>query len=454
MPLRDLLLAGFVFTMLPVCFARPWIGILMWTWIGMMNPQWLTFGFAYEMPWAMMTGVATLAGLVFARDRKPVPWNAQLVLMVLLLGYFAATTYTAWVPDAAYEKLKLVLKVVLMAIVGTTLIYSHHRIRWLLMVIVVSIGFYGVKGGLWAIATGGGNMVHGPDGGFIQGNNAIGLALVMVIPMMLALARNERRAWARRALVMSAAISAVAVVCTYSRGAMLGLAAIAPFLLFKSRSKIAAVLILVPVLTIAVMYAPEKVFDRAQTIATYQQDGSAMQRLAAWSAGWNVAVERPLTGAGFDFYFVSDPHRWLAYVGPSYRSYLSNSCAAHSIYFQVLGEHGFVALALYLALLLSTLRSCSRLAKQAAADPALAWVGHYASAIRVGMIGYMVTGAFLSFANFDLAWVYYTFTAILARELAMQAAAGPRVGAGKGARAVRMPAAGGGKLRPATATGG
>lgn len=416
--MRDLLLATIVFALLPLCFVRPWIGILLWTWIGMMGPQWLTFGFAQDVQWAMIVGATTIAGIAFSRDRKPIPWNMQLALMVVLGAYFAFTTVFAWVPDAALEQLKLVMKVIFMAILGTTVIYGRQRIRWLLIVIVLSIAYYGIKGAIWVIATGGGNMVVGPDGGFFQGNNAIGIGLLMAIPVMLALAREDRRKWVRGFLNGAVLLSCISVVFTYSRGAMLGLAASAPLMFLSTRRKLIAVIVLAPIVTAAVMFAPEKIFDRAETIATYEQDRSAMQRLLAWSVAWNIALEHPLVGAGYNFDSSTDQERWLSYGDPEFRDYLAYSRAAHSMYFQILGEHGFIALALYLTLLFSTLRRCTQLRKCTTGDPDLEWVGNYAVAIRIALVGYMVAGAFYSAANFELAWVYYSFTAILGREIA------------------------------------
>ena len=77
MPFRDLLMAVTVFGSLPLCFMRPWVGILMWSWIGYMNPHRLAFGFAYGFPWAWLVAVVTLAGLVLTRDRRPLPARAK-----------------------------------------------------------------------------------------------------------------------------------------------------------------------------------------------------------------------------------------------------------------------------------------------------------------------------------------------------------------------------------------
>src|SRR5215470_12258031 len=60
--MRDLLILGFVFAMLPFCFFRPYIGALMWVWISLMNPHRLTWGPAYGFPFAMLVAVTTMAG--------------------------------------------------------------------------------------------------------------------------------------------------------------------------------------------------------------------------------------------------------------------------------------------------------------------------------------------------------------------------------------------------------
>jgi putative inorganic carbon (HCO3(-)) transporter len=416
--MRDVLLAALVFGLLPVCFARPWIGVLVWYWIGMMSPQWFMWGFARDFRWAAVVGGVTLAGLLFTRDRKPIPWNAQLVLMVLILAYFTFTTFFAWVPDAAWEKWGLVAKVILMTLITTMAIYGRKRIGWLLAVISLSVGFYGIKGGMWSLFVSGGEYsVRGPEGGFMTMNNGIGIGLLMVLPVLLALAREHAAAWQRWSFRLAAGLCAVSIVFTYSRGALLGLAASMLIMFLRSERKFLAVLAIVPVIVVASFWVPEKLFDRAETISTYDKDNSVLQRFQAWTVAWNIALESPITGGGFDFDSTSDTRRWFSYGAPDIYQTMDLVQSAHSIYFQILGQHGFVALGLYLLLMISTLWNCNRLVTRAVNDPKGRWIANYASAIQISLVGYMVSGAFVSTAYFDLAWIYYAFTAILGREL-------------------------------------
>jgi len=440
--MRDLLFAAIVFGLLPVCFLRPWIGFLVWTWLSMMSPHRLLWGFALDMRWSLFVGCATLAGLLFTRDRKSVPWNTQLVLMAVLLAYFTFTSLFAWEPDAAWEKWSLVTKVIVMAILATMVIYGRDRIRWLLTVIALSVGYYGIKGGIWVIATGGVYSVQGPDAGFMTMANGIGIGLLMVVPIMLALMREHPHKWQRWGFGLAAGLSTLSIVFTYSRGALLGLAASASFMFMRSKRKLLIALAFAPVIFAGILWAPDKLFERAETIGTYEQDNSAMQRIHTWIVAWNIALDSPITGAGFEFDYTSDRDRWFRYGAPDIRQHMDLVQSAHSIYFQVLGQHGFVALGLWLFLMFSTLWKCKRLAKRTEGDPELEWIGNYASAIRISLIGYMVSGAFVSTAYFDLAWVYYSFTAILSRELPEHAGATQKLAMSEqGAPAQTAPAA-------------
>ena len=445
--MRDIVLTVLIFALLPVCIWRPWLGVIVWNWFGLMNPHRLTWSYAYDMPFALLIGGATLLGIPFAKDRKPIPWNTGLVLVALLVGYFTFTTFYAWAPDIAWAEWIKVVKIVLMTFVATMFIYGKDRIYALMMTIALSIGFYGVKGAVFVVTSGGGERVQGPDGSFMEGNTFIGLAFTMVLPLLIVLARDEKRVWLKNLLYIAAAMTVVSTIFTYSRGAYLGLAAIIPLIFWRSKRKWLAFAILLAAGFATVQLLPEKVYQRAETIETHE-DRSANQRLQSWAVAWNLASDHPLTGGGFNFEYAPKDDAWLSYGSEKYAWALSHSSAAHSIYFQVLGQHGFVAFAMYVALLIGTLVSLQRLRSESRKLPGMDWLGNYATGLQIGMVGYMVSGAFLSSAYFDLAYLFYALTAICWRELreptavAVSASAGAHR-SGRSAASPAAPVAGG-----------
>jgi putative inorganic carbon (hco3(-)) transporter len=184
-------------------------------------------------------------------------------------------------------------------------------------------------------------------------------------------------------------------------------------------------MLMVPVALGALALIPSAVKERAGTIGTYQQDNSAMTRIQAWSVAWNVALSNPLTGGGFDYENYPDPARWLSYADRKYDVHGQTPRAAHSIYFQVLGQHGFVAFGLFVALLAATMLSLSDICRQARGRPGLEWIEGYAKALQTGMVGFLVSGAFLNLAYFDLVYLYIGLVPILRRELRERAALAP-----------------------------
>lgn len=430
--MRDYLLTLVIFALVPVAFVRPWIGVLAWYWIGLMNPHRLTWGFAYTMPFAMLIAIATLAGALFARDRKPLPADAEVWLMLALLAYFAFTSFFAWAPDHAWPQLEKVGKIILMTLVAMMMIHGKQRIRMLVLVVALSLGFYGFKGGIWTLATGGGEQVLGPEGSFIDGNTFLGLALNMVIPLLVALALEEQNKWIRRGLYLVAALSVLSSVFTYSRGAWLGLAVVAPLVWLQLRNRVAKfVLVVFAVLAVAAapLVLPQRVYDRAETLARYEEDCSANQRFMSWVVHWNIAKTYPFTGAGFQLEEAQDG-RYLQFGSEEYLKCFrdATSSAAHNIYFQILGQHGFIAFFLYIGLLVVVLWKLRRMQRLARKQHETRWIATYATGLLIGLIGYLVSGAFLSSAYFDLPWLYIALGVILGREL--RAGRADRVGSG------------------------
>jgi probable O-glycosylation ligase (exosortase A-associated) len=170
---------------------------------------------------------------------------------------------------------------------------------------------------------------------------------------------------------------------------------------------------------------PEKWYVRMDTILTYEQDSSANMRLNAWGTMLNLAKDRPLVGGGFEVANRAVYDRYSP--DPRFPPQV-----AHSIYFQALGEHGFVGLFLLLGVYVAYWLQARRLARLTTGREDLAWVHHYGLMMQVSFVGFAVGGAFLSLVNVDV--MYYLVGALIAvraiadRELrsAEQPAAGRR----------------------------
>jgi len=388
--MRDLFVTLIVLGILPAVLFQPWIGVMLWSWIGYMNPHRLAYGFAANFPFAMLIALFTLTGLLFSKEKKKIPWTRETIILSFFIFWMLVTTIFAIHSDAAWEQFEKVIKIQVMTYITLMIMYSEKRLNYLVWIIALSLGFYGVKGGIFTIISGGGFHVQGPDGTFIGGNNEIGLALIMTIPLMRYLQLQAKHLYMRHGLTAAMLLTMVAVLGTQSRGALLGIAAMTFVMIMKSRKKFLFLIMIVVAAPIAFNFMPQSWHDRMGSIQTYEEDQSAMGRLDAWQFAFNRALERPLTGGGFE-----------AFIGYT---------DAHSIYFEVLGEHGFVGLALFLILGFMTWFTGSWIARKTKKVEDLRWCYDLATMLQVSLIGYAVSGTFLGLAYFDL---YYHLVAMM-----------------------------------------
>src|SRR5437016_2711507 len=287
--MRDVALTLVIFGTLPFILWRPHIGILVWTWIGFMNPHRLTWSFAYDMPFAMIVALVTLVGLLMSREPKKVPWTRETILLLIFLVWVLLTTMYAIYPELAWPHLNQFWKILLMVYVTMILMQSKERIEQLVWVIALSIGFYGVKGGIFTIVHGGVYHVRGPEGSFIGGDNEMGLALIMTIPLLRYLQLTTPNVWLRTGLHAAMVLSAVATVGSQSRGALLGLVAMGTFLWLKTRNKIFTAILGIVAIGLVLSVMPQEWYDRMATIKNYETDQSAAARLTTWTMAFTLA---------------------------------------------------------------------------------------------------------------------------------------------------------------------
>ncbi len=402
MSFRDLFVFAAVFGTLPFVLRKPYIGIYLWSWLGYMNPHRLAWGLAYDFPFAFIVAIVTMLGMAFSREPKQLPWTRENIVLLILIGWMLVTTIFSLYPQLAWLQMEKVAKIQLMVFLTMMLINTREKIVTLVWIIALSLGFYGVKGGIFTIVHGGVYRVQGPFGTFIGGNNEIALALIMTIPLIWFLQLNAKRIWMRHSYTAAMFLCAIAVIGSQSRGALVGGIAMGAFLWLKTRNKIFTGLIMALSVAAILTIMPAEWYQRMNTIDTYQSDASAQGRINAWWTAFNLTKDRPLVGGGFDTF---QPAVFKLYAPDPY-----NVHDVHSIYFEMLGEHGYVGFGLFMLLAWLTWRKGARIIRECGKDPTRKWAADLARMLQVSMIGFATAGAFLGLANFDL---YYHLIAIM-----------------------------------------
>jgi len=414
--MRDILVLAIILGSLPAAFLNPFYGVLLWIWVAYFNPHRFTYGIAYTFPVAMVLAVPTIAGTLFTKQRNKNVFTRETVLLLILWSWFGITLFCATLNPLfsmhvaeGRDQLIIITKILLMIGLTVLLTNSPQRLRLLLLVTVFSFGALAVKGALFGVRTSGDFRVWGPPDSFLADNNDFGLAQNIVLPLMFFMAGSESNRWLRWALRVCFFASALVVLLTYSRGALLGIAAGMTFIVLKSRHKLLAGVALVLAAMAVLSFAPQQWQERMDNFFAGKLDQSANQRLVSWKFAWNVAEAYPITGGGMQCFTPEMFARFSKEPIPGG----GLSSGPHSIYFQTLGEQGFVGLGLFLTLIATCVLSLRKLRKLVRVSPPLQWIIPYANGLEGGFYAFLVSGAFLGRAYFDLFYQLVGCTAIL-----------------------------------------
>lgn len=399
--MRDYIVFAIVFGLLPYILKRPAAGVMAFAWLSLMNPHRLCYGAAYDFPFAAVVAVVTLVSLLFTKQPRRFPFRPTTVMLILFILWITFTCFFALEPQLAWVEWNRVTKTLFMALISIMALNSERDIKEFSWVVGLSLGFYGLKGGIFTLASGGVNHVYGPANSYIADNNDLALALVTTLPIIWYLQLQANKKWLRRGLLGLCILTVIAAAGAYSRGALLGGISMLLLLWLKSRKKITTGLILLLMVPMVYAIMPEQWFARMNTIDAFSQDASALGRINAWYFAINV-VKHHFLGGGFK---VFTPHMFLIYAPEPL-----NHHDAHSIYFQVFGEQGPVGLIIYLFLMVFSWRTGTRIINFCKNKADLKWASDLAAMSQVSIVGFAVGGAFLSLAYFDL---YYDIIALL-----------------------------------------
>ncbi len=415
--MRDVILFIIIAISIPISFFRPYFGILIWTWIAFFNPHRFTWGFMYNSPLAAAVAAPTLLGCLFTSKLNRNILKLETLVLAGLWAWFAITfLHALQVPlfqehlaDAKLELLR-VSKILLMTFVMILLVNSYRKFKYLVVVTAACFGVLAMRGTIFGLRTGGESRVFGPHDSFLTDNNAFALAINMALPMFLFLARDEKRRSYRWLLYLAFVFGVISVVLTYSRGGLLGLVAVLLAITLKSNYKLVSSFFVALACVGVFAFAPPQWMDRMTGLARGEVDRSGHQRLVSWGTSWNFAMDYPITGGSFNA--LPNVQLFQRYQPePLPGGFLSSG--PHSIYFQMLEEQGFVGLTLYLFLVGSCWASLLSLRRRSGRSPLSQWIVPYTHMIEVSLLGFLVSGAFLGFANFDLFYQLVAMVIIL-----------------------------------------
>jgi len=410
--MRDLGLVLFLLAMLGLGLKRPFVFVLAFVYVDIVQPQRLSYYLLSSASISMMLAPLAMGAWLLFDEKRWTRFSGRQGLILALLAYVAMTTFHADLPGEAQEKWVWVWKVLVFAAFLPFTLWSRLRIEALLLVLALSAASIMIAVGIKTAAGGGG---YGANLAFVDNNTGLfesstmSTAAIALIPIIVWLMRNGTifpPDW--RVRIFSCALIFACLLIPIGTQARTGLVCIAALVLLALRD-VRRRFLYVGMLGLAGMAAvpmlPSSFSERMGTIQEYQADESASTRLAIWAWTIDYAAHNPL-GGGFEAYrqnklqiAVTSTQGSGQVAQVKQETVTDQGRAYHSSYFEMLGEQGFPGLALYLLLhgygviRMEVLRR--RFRRRPGDDQ---WVGSLAGALQSAHLIYLVGSIFVGLA--------------------------------------------------------
>lgn len=412
--LRAIFLIALIVPWLLAALTNRFAALLLYFWFAFFRPEewlfWIDFsGLRLSLVFGLILVAPALLTETFQNLTHPISIGALLFLATTLVAQIQAID-----PAVGWVWIDYLSRLLLVCLLAVTILKTPKRLVLMIAVVAGSLGIHSAKGGL-AFLIGRTESIGGLAGSFID-NNGYAVGTAMILPLLIAAGQNVDNRWIRRVFFVAVPLSALTIVCTFSRSGFLALAvAVLVFIGLQRRRLVGFLSVaLFAAVALAVVPLPKGYFERIETIHTYNQIGeiSAISRPHFWRVAVAMAVDRPF-GVGLRNY-ESAYNRYDFLDGK-----FGTRRSVHSSHFQVLAETGFAGLTVWMSLFglgfLFAFRVRRRSRDERLPADAQRFLFTTANAFIASMCAFLVGGAFMALALNDLTWVTFAMIAALDR---------------------------------------
>lgn len=400
---------------------RPFIGVSLSIWTSLFTPALWTFGFSQSFRINFTFLALTFISIFIHSSKRTKSFEHGKPLHITIIFFFIlgtlSTIFTDSLPELVWIEWDYFYKTILIYFLVIATIRTDNQIKTLLWCVVLSVSCFGMLEGVRYLVSGGGHQVAGVVSSKLGDRNAFSLALNLSLPFVLLLRKYTENIWLKRFLLLIFVTNVIAVLGTFSRGGLIGLLLFFLFFLSKSKNKILIGTTSAIFLSAAISLMPDSWGQRMNTIETADQDESFVGRVVAWKEAVLIANDHPFLGVGFKggqnqaiWNFYADDFDIFNSIIDTSGFTFDHAKAAHSIYFQVLGDLGYLGLIVFLLILYL---SYSYLSKTEKILPEDTFISDLSRATKNSLIVYCIAGAALSLPYFDISFILYSLSIIV-----------------------------------------
>lgn len=410
--MRDLVFVAFLAAIFGMGLRRPFILVLAYVYIDIVSPQRLTYILLNTVPISLIAVALAVGGWLLMDDKSDSRFTPRQGLIVALLLYCWATTLGADFPLDAKDKWDWVWKCLAFAAFLPLTLRTRLRIEALLLFMILSAASIIIVGGIKTTAGGGGygqlDLMVNNNSGLYEGStiSTVAIAIVPLIAWFMRYGTIFRPDWKVKGFCLCLIFACLLIpIGTSTRTGLLCIVLVALLSLRNARRKVLYMTMIAAAAVIAVPFLPASFTDRMSTIKSHDADESASTRLAVWQWTIDYAKAHPF-GGGFEAYrgnHIRYEIKKTDGAGPapavSDQAVTDKARGYHSAYFEMLGEQGYLGLALWLGISLIGIVRMEVLRRRYR-DPSgpFGWAGPLAAALQTAHLVYLLGAAFIAIA--------------------------------------------------------
>jgi len=321
---------------------------------------------SYKVPLGTAAIVVGLFAVVVTvrplRACPPIYFYAAFLAWSLVLLPAAFNSSVAW--DSWVE----LFKIFLIGCLAFNAIRTTGQHRFITLVWLGLFAFYPVRGTLFNFLTG--NGAFGRFGWNFAFSNFNDMATYSLMPLAMSFERlrSHDKFWVKACAFAGVIALPFIILITQSRAGMLGLALMFLYLFAGTRYKLRLGSAVVGIGLVAVLFAPQGVWDRIRgmqyltSVETLgQSDSSAEQRYTIWQIARAIIADNPVMGVGIGNYSIA--HEQYARQKKEWEGARGQK-DAHNTYLRLMAETGLVGTTLYLLVFVSCFRELRKRVKE------------------------------------------------------------------------------------------
>jgi probable O-glycosylation ligase (exosortase A-associated) len=422
--LTDLLMSIILLFFITFGLQRPHIALCAVVWVDVMRPQALSVSFLSGKPIsAIVVGFFFISILLNWNKWKLPSKTLHTFFVVVFMVWITVTTFHAQFPAHAWWKYDFSIKTILVASLIPLVITARYKLESVLWTYVVSVGFFCMMAGMKTAGGGSGykmQMLNKFSGGITE-SSTLAAAAISCIPLMIYLSQHalivRRYPFLKYVMYALAFAALMTTIGTHARTGLVCLAALIGFYALKSKRKLHYIIVTGLTVLLALAFTGKDWMDRMDTISSAKQENSAFGRIVVWRWTVDYVRNRPWMGGGFQSY-LANAGQIKKYVREGESLSLNVPAkSSHSIYFEMLGEHGYVGLLLFLLLLTHVLLSNRVVARQRTHPP---WLKEAGISLSRAIMVFCIGGLFIHGTFLPVLWILFGLSVSL-RNLESQA---------------------------------